>query len=474
MKKLVRILIAEVIVVVVLAAAFMLFLLNPQTVEEESYVFAARSATEIVSVHIEHEAGAVDVMSQNGGFLIDGVPSELVDIDLFIDFLVACSEVSPVRKVAEKAENPEDFGLSPCQAWVLVTYTDGSTLDLELGNREPLSGDYYCSVAGQDGVFLLDAETAEFYLMTKESLISFYITPELAVSSALSAIRDITFSGGPLDEPVTIESVAAGSEEVKELARSFGAATHIVRGAGVYELDQTYGLEILTPLCGLMGDSIVYYGLAPEQEDAMGFAQPYMQIEFDYQNGTEAPEHYVLRFLPATEDYSYFYANAKGSGEVFIIERLPFFDISYGKLLLRWFISPLLMDVSGITVATGDKQYDFTVDLTDAKNPVAALNGEEVDITLFRSLFQMLNSAASDGGYLGVQPAAAGEPVMRVTYHYTEGKADDVIELYPGDSRRVNVYVNGVCEFAMRDAFVERVSQALAAIQAGENFDINW
>lgn len=475
MKKLVRLLIAEVAVVAVLAAALAVLVLNPPGSEVQSYVFADRSATEITSIHVEHEGGSIDVSVLNGGFLIDGVPSELVDLETFINFLTACSEVTALQRVDADGRDAAQFGLAPCQAWVYVTYSDGEELSLQLGALESLSGNYYFSVDGEEGIYLLDGETAANYLLVKESLISFYVTPALQVSSALSAVRDVTFSGGALAEPVTIESVADGDEEVKELARSFGAATHIVRGNGVYELDQTYGLEMLSPLCGMMGDSILYYGLTPEQENAMGFADPYMQVEFDYKNGTQEAVHYVLRFLSAAEDGSLFYVNAAGSGVVYLIQRPAFMDISYEKLLLRWFVSPLLMDVAGITVETDGEVYDFTVDNSDAKNPVAALNGTEVDIALFRSLFQLLNSAAHDGEYLNVQPVPEEqEPVMVITYHYTQDKTDDVIALYPGSTRRVNVYVNGVCEFAMKDSFVERVRQALPAIRAGESFDINW
>lgn len=473
MKKFVHLLIAEIAAIAVLGAALAFFLLNPKTAEDTSYIVSARSATEIVSVNIQNEVGTIAVNAQGGGFVIEGIPSELVDIEGFIGLLTACSEVSALQKV-ENDNDAAAFGLDPQQASVNVVFADGEEFTLLLGNQEPLSGNYYFSVEGEEGIYLLEGETAEKYLMPKEALCSFYVTPKLAVSSALSAVRDVVFSGGELETPIKIESVSDGDEEVKELARSFGSATHIVRGAGVYELDQSYGLEMLTPLCGMMGQTIVYYGLTDEQVDSMGFAEPYMQAEFNYKNGTEAAEHYVLRFLPATEDYSFFYVNAKGSGVVYIIERLPFFDIQYDKLLLRWFVSPLLMDVSGITVDAGSKTYDFTIDQTDVKNPVVKLNGEDVDITLFRKLFQLLNSAASDGDYLGVMENPSGTPVMKVTYHYTEGKADDVIAMYPGESRRVNVYVNGVCEFAMRDAFVERAGQALAAIGRGEEFDINW
>lgn len=198
-----------------------------------------------------------------------------------------------------------------------------------------------------------------------------------------------------------------------------------------------------------------------------------MRVEFGYQNGGEA-EQYDLRFLPAAEDGSYFFVNAKGSGVIYLVARPAFMDLAYEKLLLRWFVSPLLMDVSGVTVETSSGRFDFQVDSTDARNPVITRDGETVDTDQFRSLFKLLVSAASDGDYLGVQPQPEGAPVMTITYHYTEGKEDDVLALYPGTARRHNVYVNGVCEFAMKETFAQRVTEALAALEAGESFDTNW
>ena len=474
MKRLIQLLAVELVVVAALAVALAALLLSAPSRGAEGHVFSAREVTDVTSVEVENEAGGISVGMQDGGYLIDGVPSELVDTDVFIEFLSACTQVAATQQVAGGGADLAQYGLAEPQAVLTAEYADGGSLTLRLGDQESISGSYYCSVDGEEGVYLLPAEYAQWYLLAKESLISFYVTPELAVSSPLSAVQDVTFTGGPLESPVTIESVSAGEEEIQQLARSFGAATHIVRGAGVYELDQTYALTILTPLCGMTGQSIIAYGLTDEQVDEMGFAQPYMQVEFDYLNGTDTAEHYVLRFLPAAEDGSLFYVNAKGSGVVYIVERPAFMDLEYDKLLLRWFLSPLLMDVSGITVESSVGTYDFAVDSTDARDPVITLDGEAVDVDLFRDFFQLLGSAANDGTYLGVQPDPSGEPVMTVTYHYTQGKADDVMALYPGASRRVNVYVNGVCEFAMRDVFVERVEQALPALAAGERFDINW
>ena len=474
MKRLIQLLTIEIVVVAGLAAVLAALLLSTPDSGAEHHVFSNHAATDVASVQVENELGAVSVTTRDGGYIIDGVPAELVDTSAFIEFLTACSQVSAQQQVAGGQADLEQYGLAQPQAQMTAAYTDGESLTVRLGSQESISGDYYCCVEGENGVYLLPAEYAQWYLIAKESLISFRLTPELAVSSALSAVQDVTFSGKALEAPITIESVSAGDEEVKQLARSFGAATHIVRGAGVYELDQTYALTMLTPLCGMTGQSIVSYGLTEEQVDGMGFADPYLQVEFDYKNGADTVEHYVLRFLPAVEDGTYFYANAQGSGVVYLVERPAFMDLEYEKLLLRWFLSPLLMDVSGVTVESAAGRHEFQVDNTDARNPVITLNGSVVDTDLFRSFFKLLGSAASDGDYLGVQPEAETPAVMTITYHYTDGKADDVMALHAGGTRRMNVYVNGVCEFAMKETFVERVNQALSALQAGESFDINW
>lgn len=442
---------------------------------EEAVVFSSREATEVTEVAVRNPKGEVHITMQDGGYLLDGVPTELIDVELFISYLEACATVAPTQTVLSSGYEKSAYGLEEPAVTVSVTYSDAEMLTLYVGDTEPVSGEYYCLREGDEALYLLSAELVQSYSMTKEELISFAITPKLELSSALSALADVTFSGEAFLQPVKIESVSEGDEQIKQLARSFGAATHIVRGAGVYELDQTVGIEMLTPLCGMNGGGLVYYGLSAAQEEGMGFAEPYLQVDFEYRAAVNAEfQHYTLRFLPATEDGTMFYVNAKDSGRVYLIERQPFFDLAYEDLLLRWFVSPLLMDVTGMTVETDGVTTEFVLDQTDAKNPTVTMNGQELSIELFRDFFRLVGSAAHDGSYLGVLAETEEPAVMTITYHYSEGKPDDVLKLTAGDTRRVNVYVNGVCEFAMKDAFVQRVQEALAAMQNGTTFDTNW
>lgn len=474
MKNLLRILCIAAAAVALLTATLILLLAYPPQKATQELVLSAREPVDIVSVTVRNANGSFTVSSESGGYVVSGLPSELVDIDAFIGFMTNSAYIRAVRKIQRAGRGQEAYGLENPAASVSVRYNDGAGITLLIGAKEEVSGDYYAAAGQKDEVYLLPAESAETFLIAKEKLLSFAVTPALRVSSALSALQNVRFSGGGLAQPVLIESVSAGDEAVRQLARSFGAPTHIVRSAGVYELDQSYGIRMLAPLCGMTAKMIYRYGLTPEQEDQTGFGEPHMLVEFDYANGSAEAAHYALRLLPANDDQTLFFANVRGSGVIYVIERPPFVDLQFEKLLLRWFLSPLLMDVRGITVESDGGITDFSIDQTDLKNPVVQCRGETVDIALFRRFFALLGGAAADGNYLGAQEMPDGAPVLTITYHYTEEKPDDVLALYPGAMRRVLAFVNGVCEFAMKDTFVPCVQAALPALLEGREFDNNW
>ena len=90
-----------------------------------------------------------------------------------------------------------------------------------------------------------------------------------------------------------------------------------------------------------------------------------------------------------------------------------------------------------------------------------------MDVELFYSFYRLVTSAASDGLYLP-DAAASGNPLMTITYTYLDpAKAPDVMTLYAGGTRRVNVDVNGVIEFDMRASFVDAMKPRLRTHRLG-------
>jgi hypothetical protein len=135
----------------------------------------------------------------------------------------------------------------------------------------------------------------------------------------------------------------------------------------------------------------------------------------------------------------------------------------------------MLMDLSVVIVSTPYSDYRFDIDNTNPLDPVITHDGRELDVTLFRSFFRLITSASHDGTYLGLLPHPIEDALLRITYIYTlPSKQNDTLELFSGETRRANVYVNGAGEFAMRDLFVQRVMEGLENLILGLPIEENW
>ena len=458
--------------VALLAIASALLLLNPKKIEGSGVSLKAAEPTDVVHVLISNQYDTIDVSFTGEGYLVDDIPADLVNMEKFIDLLTNCARVDAMRIVTSASGDLDLYGLSEPAARVEIGYSGGSALTLLIGDVEPVSGNTYFSVEGDPAVYLMESKRSADFLLPKKAYVEDLVTPKLAMSSPLSAVLNVTFIGGSLAEPVTLEAVAAGDPDVARAAISFGAPTHIVRGKGVYEVDQTYGVEMMGSLLGISAYDIVGYGLTQEEIMAFGFGEPTMRVEFDLKNGADAvAEHYSLALLQK-DDATYLTCN--DNGVIYAIQEPAFLNIAYGKLPVRWFLSPLLIDVREIELTTGGKDYDFVITGETNADKQITCNGKELDIERFRAVYGLLISAAHDGTFLD-DIAVEGTPLLQLTYHYRDGqKQPDVMGLYPGDARRLYVQINGVTEVAMREAYLTRVQEALGILWTDDPIETDW
>jgi len=474
-RKLVRILVL-LAGLTLISGAVLAYLLNQKPPKQtEKIVFADQPASLIGQITIENAHGAYEISAQEGGFLLSDIPAAAVDVDKFTQLLSNCSSVYADGVISAEKADWQRYRLDQPAAAVQIEYLDGSALKLKIGDSEPVSKKVYVAVGDNEKqLYLMDPAQTAGFLAAKTAFISHSVTPNSGVSSPFSALRDVTFSGGMIDSPFTIESITDGNPEVKLRALSFGAATHIVRtSGGVYALDQTYGVDILGSLLGIEAEEIAGYNLTEDQISEFGFDAPLLQVDFDLKR-SGAVTHLQLKIAP--EESGRYFAHLNNSDIVYIISKLPFMDIKFEKLILRWFLTPLIMDLAGVQVETPEKIYEFKIDASDPKNPLIQLDGDELDPDRFRSFFRLITSAANDGVYLGETTGVENkETLLRITYQYRNPeKTPDVMDLKAGEVRRVYVIINGNCEFQMKDLFAVRVIEAVEKITGSEPIIESW
>lgn len=469
----VRLVLITAILVVLLALLAVVLHLTPiETWEDNGVSFKSVDPLEVVRVYISNIAGTIDITFTGDGYQVDDIPADVVDVKKLIDLLSACGTVYALRAATPDPQDLDPYGLTQPAARVEITYADQSQLTLLIGDEERITKDTYFSVEGDPAVYLMESARSAGYLLPKKAYVDNRVTPELLLSSPLSALLDVILVGGKLAEPVTVEAVATKDPDVVRAAVSFGTATHIVRSKGIYELDQTYAVEMLGALFGISAYDIAGYGLTKEQIQAFGFGKPTMQVAFDLKNGLDADvEHYIIAVL---QKDGKFYMTCNDRGVIYAVPEPVFLHLEYSKLLVRWFLSPLILDIRAIEITTGGDEYKFVITGETNADKRVTCNGAELDIDRFRTLFSLLRSAAHDGRLLtGI--VEQGEPLLRLTYHYVdEQKQPDVMELYPGDARRNYVQVNGVTELAIQEMYLTRVQEALNILWTDEPIETDW
>ena len=478
MRREVRLVLALAGVVIALAVVAAGLMLNPVAVEERGTTLKDVEPVDVVHVLIRNAHGTLEVAFTGEGYEVDDISPDLVDMDAFIGLLTDCGNVYALRTVSTLPGDPATYGLADPVARVEISYADGSELTLHIGDEARVTGDTYVRVEGDPAVYLMAADRTAGFLAPKKTYVEHGVTPRLRLSSPLSAILDVTFTGGPgadrapSGETITIEAVAAGDPDVARTALSFGAPTHIVRGRGVYELDQTYGVQILGSLLGITAEDIVGYDLSREEIMAFGFDEPTMRVVFDLKNDVDAGVETFTLALLRRDDGDFLTCN--DNGVIYAVEEPAFLHVEYEKLLVRWFLSPLLMDVQRIHIVTEGQDYDFVITGERNADRQVICNGRVLDIDRFHALYRLLTSAAHDGRLLE-DVAVEGVPLMTLTYEYLdEGKAPDVMELFPGDPRQVYVRVNGVTELAMREMYLLRVQEALSGLWDDVPIETAW
>lgn len=446
--------------------------LNPPAQSGSPLTLRDSKASDIKTASISNQYGTFNITAQDGGYVSDDIPPAILDIQEFYDLMTYCGAVNVKQVVDEAPKDLSLYGLDAPAASVDVVYNDDSELKLHIGDQERITGNYYCSVEGRSAVYLMEAQRCSAFLLPKKDFVNDVFTPPLQMSSPFSAVRDVKFTGGPLGEPVTLKAVTGEDPEISRLAASFGAPTHLVMGKGVYEFDQTYGVDLLNSLLGITANNTEGYNLTPQQIADFGFSDPYMQVEFDLKNGVDAEAaHYSLALI---QKGSLYYMTCNDNGVIYEVPMPLFADIQYSKLPVRWFLSPMLADLTKVELTTAGRTLTFEISGDTKENRAVTLDGQTFDRERFYKFYELLTSAANDGTmYENLQPG--GDALLTLTYYYKDAqKSPDVMKLFKGDTLRDYVQVNGVTEFAMLETYLARVQDAVNRIWTTDPIETKW
>jgi hypothetical protein len=461
--------------------ALLYFLRPPEAAAKaaEGGVLADRRAGDVAEIRIKNRHDEFSVWQEEGGFMLADLPAEAVNAEYLLMLLDESARVEYLGLAAGGGEAAL-YGFDDPEAAVTVRYTDGSALSLLFGAEEPVSRGRYFMTDGGDGIYLMDRSRVVRFLQPLKNFIHYEIVPARGYPSPLQAVKNLRLDGEAFPRPVVITEVRADSEEDMRTAASFGAASHLIQSPALHEIDQKECIEVFSSLTGLLNIEVFAYNVTDGELAALGFDRPWVRAEYDYKrNEEEEPLRILLRVvryqggcLLVRDDQRVIHR----------IENKAFISTGYEKLAGRWFLTPFITDLESVRIERGQDagrnagQRAFVIRLSgeDNRSLGAALNGQPLDIGLFRKFYRLLVSASNDGVLLEA-PVRTGPPLLTVTFVYRDReKRDDVMIFSRGSLRRLYVTVNGVTEFAMLERYLEVTAPALEALAAGKDFSTDW
>ncbi len=447
--------------------------------EDPALVLQPEKEGTISSIYVENPQGSYTVTmvekDKEKVYTLKGMKDledGLLDTSLFGTLEKNLTDMK-ARSVVE--ENPTDlaqYGLDKPQAKAVVTYENGNTFTLLVGNTVTSGAANYVMVEGKNTVYSYYTYSLN-YVMTYDnmSFIGTGVIPTIAQSDAAN-ISKITVKRKDWEEPLILEALP----ELPEDSTSIRVFSYTFTSPYDVYLDLNTGTDYLNALSGLTAEKAVVVNPTDEDYEKYGLKEPFCEVDelvgetiYRLYIGDavveEIKDEETGVVTPQTVAY-YGYSN-KAPHAIFRIsaEKLIWTSMDVGDYMSTLFIMPYIYDVDTFTFKDADS--DFTVKIDgDAEKCTFYLNGKETDGAKFRSLYQFVVSCRGEELYTD---ETRGELLAEYTFKYEIDKDPDTVSLYASDDRRIIIAVNGKNIFKTKWNYRTRLSEnAKAFVEGGE------
>ena len=501
-KKRKPILIVIIALVIVAALVVTLILVRHRTYQKSEGVTDPAEITLDVGKDGVHEASVAldengNILQNGSGSLLTYVPADIKEINVenrdgsftvtsttpegeatvyklvgFEDYTLQegiadeiASHVSALEftKIISANGNLSDYGLDKPLATVNVSFNDGTTALIRVGNNA--AGEdtgAYVAFGSSDAVYLVSSETVKPFLYSVNSLISLDITDKMEDSDK-SEFSTLTISGSRYDEPITLEPNTDKAID----------ASYIVTSPRRMYANATESYDIAGNIRGLYAEEVVCVNPSDNQLSSYGLSEPYASVKATY------PDTEITLHASAPNDDGLIYLYNPDKNVIYTIQLAA---VSWAKTGLDLLTpeNPLIVNkayVSAIDFSAAD--VSFKLDVTSSTETVTDGDGNEQEVTtttatydgkelteqnfsiFFQNLTAIKNQGSPDGG--------KGSTVMSVTYSYTTDRSDDTLTVYTSDATNYILEMNGSVVGTASKAYIDSLIEGAQGLIKGEN-----
>lgn len=436
----------------------------------------------ISSISVENPQGSYTVtFAEKDGektYILKGMEDlekGLLDTSLF-DTLQKNLTNMTARSVVE--ENPSDlaqYGLDKPQARAKVTYENGKTFTVLVGNTVTSGSANYLMIEGGNTVYSYYTYSLN-YVMNYDpmSFVSTSVIPTISQNDAAD-IAKITVKRKDWEQPLILESLP----ELPEDSNSIRIFSYSFTSPYDVYLDLEKGTDYINAMSGLSAEKAVVINPTEEDYKKYGLSEPFCQV--DELVGETVYRLYIGDAITeeekdeetgvvVTKTVGYYGYSNKAPHAIYRIsaDKLIWATMDIGAYMSKQFLMPYIYDVDNF--AYKDANSSFTVKIDgDAEKCTFYLDGKETDGAKFRSLYQFVVSCRGEELYTQEE---RGELLAEYTFTYEIDKEPDTVSLYSSEDRKVIIAINGKNIFKTKWNYCTRLGEnAKAFIEGGDIVD---
>lgn len=434
---------------------------------QQGITLTDRAATTLASVSVKNGFGSYTVTLENGVYFCEALRGLPISSPALDELAENCTSLHAVSRV-KTPKDLSEIGLAKPRATVEIRFTDDTDLSFTLGARVPEEKAYYMQLSGSGAVYIISEASVSDFLVDVSHFVDLSLADNL--NEAVELPAQMSFHSAMAD--FVIEQLPETTTD------GFGNHfTHRIESADGSEagfVDPTEFENYFARLHELRASSIVQLFPSPEELASFGLAPDNPAgISISFTIGKQTT---TLRLGNRSDDVYYVYKDEVPVVYTLPLTQVPWDNVTYYALMSRFVAAPNLAQISHIEVSFPDGQYDIVVD-----GQTASCNGVWLSQRTFSGLYKLLCGARAEYEITG--PADSTLPELTLTFWYTQTAEElatrtptrsTTVRFLPYGLRRYAIEVDGAARYAVRAAYVSKVTETMLSLRDGMEITSAW
>lgn len=439
------------------------------------YSLIAHVPAEITKIDVDNETGKYTLLSETPTVEVtasDGTASTTTESTIYTlvgyenmelyggspDMLANDAAAVTASKIVNDGSAKADFGFDKPRATVNVTYNNGDTAKIIVGDDAPDSQGTYLMVNDDKNVYLASTDSADGFLLGAMGMLSTEIG---------SAASD---DGGNVFSKMVFGGTLFGGDVVFEYANSDAySETYKITSPDNVLANEEVVTYMINNVRNLKAEEVVAVNAEKDKISEYGLDEPYATVEAEY------PDLKVSYKASKPDGEGVFYMLSNGVIYKMSTDSVPWVLHDYNDCIVKSVMRPKYNSVKAITVSANGNEYKFDIDTqttTEDDQEITTTNvkcnGAAIDTEKFSIYYQNLVSAERSGGVEKI--ADNKKSVLKVTFTYNDDTTTTA-EYYEAENRKSPVMINDTLGTFAYETYVTKMLKDTPKIAANESVD---